>query len=127
MIRIYGLREVLKGKTDRISDVINNSMVYALKFPDNKRAHRFIYLDRDEFYYPDGRSEKYTVLEINMMEGRKSETKRLLIRTLFDKFNSELGITPNDLEITITEQPGCNWGFRGLVGDEANLNYKVKV
>lgn len=127
MIRIYGLKSQLKSKTEAVSDVINQCMVHSLKFPDNKRAHRFILLEDDEFFYPEGRSDKYTVLEINMMEGRKPETKKLLIRNLFDSFESELGIEPVDLEITITEQPACNWGFRGITGDEAKLNYKVNV
>jgi hypothetical protein len=32
-----------------------------------------------------------------------------------------------DLEITIFETPKHNWGFRGLPGDEHELNYKVDV
>lgn len=127
MIRIYGLRSHLEDKTVAVSDVINQCMVDSLKFPDNKRAHRFVLMEENEFFYPEGRSHKYTVLEINMMEGRKPETRKLLIKSLFDSFKSKLGIDPVDLEITITEQPACNWGFRGMTGDEAKLNYKVNV
>lgn len=127
MIRIYGLRSHLKDKTEAVSNVINRCMVDSLKFPENKKAHRFILLEDYEFFYPEGRSDKYTVLEINMMEGRKPETKKLLIKTLFNSFKTELGIESVDLEITITDQPACNWGFRGMTGDEANLSYKVNV
>lgn len=30
-------------------------------------------------------------------------------------------------EITITETPKQNWGFRGLTGDAVTLDYKVEV
>ncbi len=44
-----------------------------------------------------------------------------------EELKEELNLDPVDLEITISEQPPCNWGFRGMTGDEAKLNYKVKV
>jgi hypothetical protein len=46
---------------------------------------------------------------------------------LFERIESELGISPVDVEITITESPACNWGFRGITDDEAKLSYSVKV
>ena len=30
-------------------------------------------------------------------------------------------------EICIQESPACNWGFRGMHGDEVKLNYKINV
>ena len=75
MIRIYGIREKLGPIRDRLSDAINECMVEALSYPDNKRAHRFIPLEREDFYYPEGRSDAYTVIEISMMEGRSVEAK----------------------------------------------------
>ncbi len=62
-----------------------------------------------------------------MIEGRKVETKKKLINLLFQKIKSEIGIEPNDVEITITETPAHNWGFRGKPGDEHTLNYKINV
>jgi len=46
---------------------------------------------------------------------------------LFVEIESELGIAPIDVEITIKEQPAHCWGLRGMTGDEANLSYKIKV
>lgn len=127
MIKVYGLRKSLEGKTDEFSKVINNCLVEALKFPDNKKSQRFIKLDEDEFYFPEGRSDKYTLLEISMMEGRSVRAKKELIKLLFKRFKESLCIDSIDLEIIITEQPAENWGFRGMSGDEAKLNYKVNV
>ncbi len=61
MIRVYGLREKLNPIKSRLSDLINTCMVEALKFPPNKRAHRFFPLEREDLYYPEGRTDAYTV------------------------------------------------------------------
>ena|SRR5688572_3090999 len=99
----------------------------ALQFPADKRAHRFFPLDAADFFYPSGRTEQYTIIEISMFEGRSVETKKHLIRLLFERIHAELGISPHDVEVTITETPKHNWGFRGLPGNEIALNYKVEV
>ena len=70
MIRIYGIKEKLNPVKEKLSNVINQCMITALEFPDNKRAHRFIPMDKEDYFYPEGRSNHYTVIEISMMEGR---------------------------------------------------------
>ncbi len=126
-IKIYGLKESLDPIKAELSDVIHSCVVDALHFPEDKRAHRFFPLDPSDFYYPSGRTTKYTIIEISMFEGRSVETKKHLIRLLFERVYQQLNITPQDLEITITETPKHNWGFRGMPGDEIELNYKVEV
>jgi len=102
--------------------------LFALGIPEDKRAHRFIPMDKDDFYYPGGRSDAYTVIEINMMAGHQVETQKQLIKTIFKEIESQLSITPIDIEIVIKEQAPHQWGFRGITGDEANdLKYKVNV
>ena len=78
-------------------------------------------------FYPGGRSDAYTIIEINMIEGRTEQTKKALIHRLFSVISAEVGLTPVDVEITIHEQPAHCWGFRGMTGDEARLNYDVNV
>lgn len=127
MFRIYGIKEKLDPVKQKLSDVINACMVEALAFPANKRCHRFFPMCREDFYYPEGRSDAYTVIEISMMEGRSVEAKKKLIHLLFDKIESAIGIAKVDVEITIFESATSNWGFRGGTGDEAVLNYKINV
>lgn len=127
MIVIYGIKEQLNPIKASMSDVIHQCMMDVLGMPEGKRAHRFVPLNKDDYYYPEDRTDKYTVLEINMMEGREVETKKALIKALFQQFEEQLNISPVDLEITIKEQPPHCWGFRGITGDEAKLNYKVNV
>lgn len=128
MIVIYGIKENLNPIKAKLSDVIHSCMQSVLGMPEDKRAHRFIPLDKEDFYYPAGRSNAYTVIEINMMAGRKPETQKSLIKALFEKLESELAIAPIDVEITIKEQAKHQWGFRGITGDEASdLKYKINV
>lgn len=127
MIVIYGIKEQLNPVKAKLSDVIHTCMQSALGLPEDKRAHRFIPMDHEDFYYPGGRSDAYTVIEINLIEGREKSTLKLLIKTLFKEIEEQIDIAPVDVEITIKEQPAHCWGFRGMTGDEAKLNYNVNV
>ena len=125
MIIIYGIKEQLNPIKSQLSNALQQCMQEVLGLPEDKRAHRFIPMDKEDFYYPGGRSDAYTVIEINMMQGRTEETKKALIKAIFDRFEADLGIKPVDVEITIQEQPPHCWGFRGMTGDEAKLNYSI--
>ncbi|RCJ39089.1 4-oxalocrotonate tautomerase [Nostoc minutum NIES-26] len=124
--KIYGLREHLDPIKPKLSDIIHSCVIDALQYPPDKRAHRFFPLERDDFFYPKGRTERYTIIEFSMIEGRSVEAKKQLIRLLFER-SQPLGISAQDLEMTIFETPKHNWGFRGLPGDEHQLNYKIEV
>jgi len=126
-VKIFGLREHLEPIKQRLSDAIHACVVEALQYPPDKRIHRFFPLERADFIYPADRSERYTIVEFNMFEGRSVEAKKQLIRLMFERLQRDCGIAPQDLEMTIFETPKHNWGFRGLPGDEHALNYKVKV
>jgi phenylpyruvate tautomerase PptA (4-oxalocrotonate tautomerase family) len=99
----------------------------ALQFPADKRAHRFFPMEKEDMLYPEGRSDAYTIIEISMIEGRSIETRKKLIRLLFDNIQNKVGIRHQDIEICIQESSACNWGFRGMHGDEVKLNYNIHV
>lgn len=128
MIIIYGIKQTLNPIKAELSDVIHGCMQSVLGMPEDKRAHRFIPMDAEDFYYPAERSDSYTVIEINMMAGREVETQKLLIKSLFQQIEAKLSIMPVDIEIVIKEQAPYQWGFRGATGDEVtDLKYKVNV
>ncbi len=125
-VKIYGLRDHLDPIKSQLSDVIYSCIIDALQYPPDKRVHRFFSLDSSDFFYPTDRTPRYTIIEFSMIEGRSVESKKQLIRLLFERVQS-LGISTQDLEMTIFETPKHNWGFRGLPGDEHQLNYKIDV
>ena len=128
MIVVYGIKEKLNPIKAKISDAIHQCMQSELGLPEDKRAHRFVPLDREDFYFPGGRSDAYTVIEINMMAGRKVETQKALIKAIFRELEAQVALSPIDIEITIKEQSPHQWGFRGMTGDEVqDLKYKVDV
>lgn len=126
-IKIYGIITHLAPIRERLSDVIHASVMEALQFPADKRAHRFFLMEKADFFYPAGRTDAYTIIEITMIEGRSIAAKKKLIRLLFDNIRDQLNISHQDIEVCIQESPACNWGFRGLHGDEVQLNYKINV
>ncbi|MBL4795640.1 MAG: tautomerase family protein [Pseudomonadales bacterium] len=126
-IKIFGIDNKLRSVREKLSDVIHDCVMEALGLPEDKRAHRFFPIKKEDFFMPGGRSDSYTIIEISMIEGRTTETKKKLIRLLFDNIQDQIGIEHMDLEICISESPACNWGFRGMHGDEIKLNYEINV
>lgn len=128
MIVIYGIKDRLNPIKAQLSEIIQQCMASALGLPEDRRVHRFVPLEPEEFFFPQGRSDRYTVIEINLMQGRKVDTKKRLIKALFTELQDQLGIAASELEVTIHEQPTHCWGFRGVTGDELNdLDYEVRV
>ena len=126
-IKIYGLKSNLDENRSVISASVHEAVMSALEYPPEKKFHRFISLESSEFIYPSDRSEKYIIVEISMFEGRSIEAKKALIRGIYSNINKQVGITAQDIEITIFETPKENWGIRGMPGDELALGYKVDV
>lgn len=126
-IKIYGIKEKLAPVRERLSEVIHECVMEALQFPADKRAHRFFLMNKEDMLSPAGRTDAYTIIEISMIEGRSVEAKKKLIRLLFDNIRDKVNIQHQDVEICIQESPACNWGFRGMHGDEVKLNYKINV
>ena len=126
-IKVYGVKDSLIPIREKLSHIIHSCMVEALALPADKKFHRFFPMEKENFYFANGRTEAYTIIEISMFEGRTVEAKKQLINVLFERLNRELNLSPQDVEITIFETPQHNWGIRGLPGDELSLNYKVNV
>ena len=126
-IKIFGVSNKLISIREKLSSTVHSCVMDALGMPEDKRAQRFIPVEKENFFMPKGRTDSYTIIEISMIEGRTSETKKRLIRLLFDRIQAQVGISHMDLEICISESPASNWGFRGIHGDEIKLSYEVNV
>ena len=126
-IKVFGIKENLAPLRSTLSDVIHQCVVDALQLPVDKRAHRFFLMDKENLFYPAGRTDAYTIIEITMIAGRTVATKKKLIRLLFDRIKEQAGIGHQDIEICIYESPACNWGFRGMHGDEIKLDYTIEL
>ncbi|MEO3801975.1 tautomerase family protein [Nonomuraea sp. B1E8] len=121
-VKVYGRRDVWAGRQREVSDLVQSCLVSAWGLPEEKRFHRFVLLDADDFVCPQ-RSERYLVIEVVCFTGRSDDAKRALIREIYAKS----GYDPEDVEITIIEMPKVNWGIRGVPADELALPYNVEV
>ncbi|NGZ74380.1 tautomerase family protein [Saccharibacillus alkalitolerans] len=126
-VKIYGLETRLNPLKVTLSEAVHSCMVEAFRLPPDKKFHRFFPMEKENFMFPEGRSDRYTIIEISMFEGRSPQAKKRLIELLFRRVFEAAGIEPNDLEITIFETPKTDWGIRGLPADELRLNYEVDV
>ena len=126
-IKVYALSTTLDRHRDILSDAIHQAIIEALHYPPEKKFQRFIALEKDDFIFPADRSDFYLIIEVSMFSGRSMEAKKALIYALFTSIEQQCGISPQDIEITISETPKENWGIRGRAGDELQLNYQVNV
>ncbi|GAA1867272.1 tautomerase family protein [Myceligenerans crystallogenes] len=124
-VKVYGNRSAWRSRRDELSDAVHAALVGAWRIPEDKRFHRFCWLDDGDLVAP--RSDAYLIVEIDCFEGRTREAKRELIRAMYDDVAPGLGLAADDLELVIRESPRENWGIRGMSGDELKLGYRVEV
>ena len=126
--KIYGLRKVMDPVKIALSDAIHECVAEALQFPPEKRLQRFFPMDEADFHFGSvDRTEKYTIIEITMFEGRSVDTIKSLINLLYEKVPQATGIPRSDIDIMISELPKHAWGLQGAIGDEQSLGYSVAV
>ena len=124
--KIYGRDDVLRPLRTALSDTVHTAAVHVLGLPATKRFHRFFPMTAEDFPTPEGRSGKYTIIEVLMFTGRTVATKKAFYQRLYRDFAQHLGIEAIDLEITIVETPRHDWGIRGQAGDDLTLAYRVE-
>ena len=124
--KVYGRDDVLRPLRTALSETLHAAAVDVLGLPVAKRFHRFFPMAAEDFPTPEGRSERYTVVEVLMFQGRTVATKKAFYQRLYRDFADDLGITPVDLEIAVVETPRHDWAIRGQAGDELAVDYRVE-
>jgi phenylpyruvate tautomerase PptA (4-oxalocrotonate tautomerase family) len=98
----------------------------ALKVPEDDRQIRYIEHKREHFPIPPGKTENYTIVEINIFPGRSLDAKRNLYKGIYQRFGM-LGIQVSDLIVILNEPKLENWGIRGLPASEVEIGFKLDV
>ena len=83
--KVFGLKEELSPIRGLLSDTIHSCVMDALEYPPDKRFHRFLPLEREDFVHSPDRSDRYTIIEVSMFKGRSADAKRTLIRLLYER------------------------------------------
>ncbi len=68
-VKIYGLISSHGEIKENLSKAIHESLIEVFGLPENKKFHRYILLNKEDFCYRSDRSIKYTIIELLIFEG----------------------------------------------------------
>ena len=75
MMVIYGIKAHLNPIKAELSSATHHCMTKVLGLPDDKRAHRIMPLDGENFYVLGGRALAFSTMKTNLIAGRSIDTK----------------------------------------------------
>lgn len=75
-IKIFGIKEQLHPIREKLSEIVHECIMDAFQYPKEKKAHRFIYIEKDSFFYFDGRTDKHTISKLVFLKDEVLKPKR---------------------------------------------------
>jgi len=109
----------------RVGVLIYNAMHTAIGVPEHDNfqiltehdEHHFIY---DPEYLGIQRSDNLVIIQITLNEGRSTEQKKLLYKTIAESLNRELAVRLEDVFISLVEVKKENWSFGNGIAQYAS-------
>ncbi len=125
------LVSILEGRSAAekraLMEAVQTAIADTLKLPVQDRNLRLCVHGPDEWLLPEGKSDRYVLVEIMLFAGRTPETKGALFAAIVGALEA-LGIPRGDVFLILDEQPRENVGIRGgQRADLVDLGYQVKV
>ncbi|MBM3934550.1 MAG: tautomerase family protein [SAR202 cluster bacterium] len=115
------------AEEEAIIDAVHSAMVVGFKILEWDRTLRLVVHEPHRFPTPPGESDRYTLLDIDLIAGRSLAAKKAFYQAVVQNLSS-LGIPATDVKILLRESPLDNWGIRGGVpASEVDLGFKVDV
>lgn len=109
--------EIVEGKTKeykaQLLDGIHKALVRSLQIDDGDRFQRLYELPSENFERSPGKSDRFTLIEITMFQGRTREQKAKLYEEIAGELKSSPGIDAPDIFIVINEPDDEDWGLAG--------------
>lgn len=112
IVKVNVLKGLSSTEKKNIHDAIHLSLVSVLLIEDWDYFHRLYEFSKDDFIFPESRSDKFMIIEIHLFPGRSAEKKAKLYESICDNLE-KIGIPRMDIFIQILEPPLENWGIRG--------------
>jgi len=120
-------RQYTPDQERRIIDAVHSAVVEGLKIPEEDKTIRLIVHEPHRFPAPPGKSDRYTLINIDLFTGRSLDAKKTLYRAIVRKLEP-LGIPADQVKILLRESPSENWGIRGGVpASEVDLGFDINV
>ena len=109
--------EILKGKDlvykKTLLDAVHTALIKAIQIEDEDRLQRLYEVEEDLFEKSGSKTDRFTLIEITMFQGRTKEQKARIYEEIIRELHAKLGIPPTDVFIVIHDPPDENWGFAG--------------
>lgn len=112
--------DLLEGKTaefkTQLGKLVYESMLETIGIPEEDKFVIVNDLKAEELifstnYLGVNRTEGIVIIQITMNEGRTTEVKKALYKTVADKLNNQLDIRKEDVFINLVEVNKENWSF----------------
>ena len=112
--------DLLEGKTaefkTQLGELVYESMLETIGIPKEDKFVIVNDLKAEELIFSTNylgvdRTEGIVIIQITMNEGRTTEVKKALYKTVADKLNNQLDIRKEDVFINLVEVNKENWSF----------------
>ncbi|MEM5568435.1 tautomerase family protein [Aerococcus viridans] len=112
--------DLLEGKTaefkSQLGELVYESMLETIGIPEEDKFVVVNDLKAEELIFSTNylgvdRTDGIVIIQITMNEGRTTEVKKALYKTVADKLNSQLDIRKEDVFINLVEVNKENWSF----------------
>ncbi len=116
IVRIDLLKNQDVHYAGNIGKIIYQSMRTAINVPENDNFQIITEHDRQHFiYHPDylgiTRTDQLVIIQITLNEGRTTEQKKLLYKTIAGELEAQLHISSGNVFINLVEVKKENWSF----------------
>lgn len=112
---------IYKGKTTEekknICVAIQAAVKEVLLLNHDNFTHRIYEFSKENMIIPEGRSDNYMILELDMFPGKSKEQKRNIFPLILENL-SKYEISKDDLIIIYREPLTENWYIRGQTAEE---------
>lgn len=109
--------EIIKGKTKdykkKVLDAVHEALVNAIQIEEWDRFQRLIEIEDEFFERSESKTDKFTMIEITMFQGRTKEQKAGIYEEITKELYEKLEIQPTDVFIVLNDPPNENWGLAG--------------
>ena len=120
-------RQYSRAEEEQIIESVHAALRETLKIPEWDRTVRVVVHEAHRFAAPPGKSDRYTLVNIDLFAGRSLAAKKALFQALVRNLGA-CGIPADHIKVLLRESSAENWGVRGGVpASEVELGFKIDV
>ena len=116
LIRIDVLTTWSDDDVAKLGDAVQTALVESLGVPQRDRFQvitrhepgSFVF---DRSYLDIERSDRFVMVQVTLSAGRTTEAKQAFYRQLADLLEASVGLSPNDLAVSLIENTREDWSF----------------